>query len=126
MNERLDKLAAAGIEVIAVSADTQDVAEKFVADKAVKFPIAFGLTVPAIRALGLYVSSPTNYISQTQQFSEPAFFLLTPDNKIKYAAVASFPMGGRVDVDTLLAGFNWSLANAKEHPEFASVVWGSA
>jgi hypothetical protein len=34
-------------------------------------------------------------------------------------------MGGRVNIDNLVAGYSWSKQNAIDHPEFASVVWGS-
>ena len=78
-----------------------------------------------MRTLGLYVSNPTHYIEQSFRFSEPAYFFLTPDNTIKYLCISSHPMGGRVNIDDLSAGYSWSLQNAKEHPEFAKVVWGS-
>ena len=57
-----------------------------------------------MRTLGLYVSDPTDYIPQTFKFSEPAYFFLDGDNVIRYIDVASHPMGGRVNVDNLLAG----------------------
>lgn len=126
VNSKLAALADAGIEVVAVSADLEDAATKFVAEKGLNFTIAYGLVEPQIRQLGLYVSEPTNYIPQTHRFSEPGYFFLTPDNKIKYVSISSHPMGGRINVDNLLAGFNWSLQEAKTRPEFASVVWGSA
>jgi hypothetical protein len=72
------------------------------------------------------MSDPTNYIEQTHPFAEPAYFVLSPENIIKYVTIASHPMGGRINVDALLTDYNWSIQRAKEAPEFASVYWGSA
>jgi hypothetical protein len=51
--------------------------------------------------------------------------MLLPDGRIKYLEYASMPMGGRINIDNYLAGYQWSTQNAKEHPEFEAVVWGS-
>ncbi len=92
----------------------------------VRFPVAHSLAVPDMRRLGLFVSSPTAYIPQTHLFAEPAYFVLTSEGIVKYAAVSSHPMGGRPNVDALLAGIAWSAQRAKEYPEFGSVVVGRA
>lgn len=120
------KLAAEKIEVVALSADTLAAATQVTERHGgLPFPLGFGLTVSQMRTLGLFISHPKNYQPQEQEFCEPAYFLLTPDNRIKYMELASMPMGGRVNVDSLIAGYKWSLGNIDEHPEFASVVWGS-
>ena len=126
IQSKLGDLANANVELVAVSADLPDAASAYVTAQGLTFPIAHSLQEKQIRELGLYVSNPTHYIPQTHKFSEPAYFFLTPDNIIKYVAISSHPMGGRVNVDHLLAGLNWSLEKAKAEPEFASVVWGSA
>ncbi len=64
-------------------------------------------------------------VAQAHKFSEPATFMLTPKGAVKYLECASAPMGGRVSIDSYIAGYQWSTQNAKEHPEFASVVWGA-
>ena len=56
----------------------------------------------------------------------PSLSFPPQDNTIQYADVGSFPGGGRPNVDALLAAYGWAKQNAVEHPEFASVVWGSA
>ena len=45
-----------------------------------------------MRTLGLYVSSPTDYIEQSFNFAEPAYFYLTADGLMKYIDVSSHPM----------------------------------
>lgn len=126
INDRLQDLKNAGIEeVIAVSADKLDVARSFAAELKIAFPIGYGLEVSQMRTLGTYVSSPTHYIEQEHEFSEPAYFVLNADNTIRYIDIASAPFGGRVNVDNLIAGLTYVTQREKDEPEFGRVIWGS-
>ncbi len=100
-------------------------AEALYAELGLTFAVGYGLVETQMRALGLYVSDPTHYIEQRHRFSEPAYFFLLPDGRIQYVTVANHPMGGRVDVDALLAGYGWSQQKARETPEFATYLWGT-
>ncbi len=77
-----------------------------------------------MRTLGLYVSDPKDYQPQKHRFSEPGYFFLNKDNIIKYICIASHPMGGRINIDALLAGLNWSEEQQKINPAFEHVIWG--
>ena len=125
MNTKLSALKDASIEVVAVSADPVDVSASFVAANGLAFPVACGLSEDNMRTLGLYVSDPKDYQPQKHRFSEPAYFVLTRDNIIKYVCISSHPMGGRINVDALLAGVNWSEQELKKNPAFSNVMWGS-
>eukprot|EP01040_Poterioochromonas_malhamensis_P014333 gene14333-15857_t len=125
VNSKLATLREAGIEVVAVSADKEEVATVMVEELSLGFPVAYGLGEDMMHQLGLYVTDPTNYISQNHRLAEPGYFFLTAMSKIQYVSIASHPMGGRVNVDHLIAGYEWSVQRAKESPEFANVVWGS-
>ena len=98
---------------------------QFAAAKELTFPVACGLTEDNMRSLGLYVSDPKDYQPQKHRFSEPAYFLLTGDNIIKYVCVSSHPMGGRVNIDALLMGIAWSEQELQRNPAFSNVYWGS-
>jgi peroxiredoxin len=124
INTKIDALEASGIDVVAVSADPVDVTAPLVAAKGLKFPVASGLTEENMRTLGVYVSDPKDYQPQKYRFSEPGYFFLTKDNIIKYICIASHPMGGRINIDALLAGINWSEEQIKIDPNFAQVTWG--
>ena len=78
-----------------------------------------------MRKLGLYVSDPKDYQPQTHRFSEPGYYFLTKDNIVKYVCISSHPMGGRINVDALIAGINWSEQEQKTNPAFSTVMWGS-
>ncbi|MBA4078250.1 MAG: hypothetical protein C0508_24700, partial [Cyanobacteria bacterium PR.023] len=100
-------VADAGWEVLAVSADTEEVAAKTHSELGLTFPVAHSLSAETMHRLGLYVSDPKNYIEQPQLFAEPAYILLSQDGNIRYRAEASHPMGGRPNIDALLMGFNY-------------------
>lgn len=120
------QLDAEGIEIVAVSADKEDAATGLVKELGLDgLTVGYGLTEPQMTQLGVFISDPTHYLPQTHRFSEPASFFLKPDGTIKYLEYASMPMGGRINIDNYIAGYKWSTQNAIEHPEFASVVWGS-
>jgi len=121
------KLVEAHIDVVIASADLLDAAKKLVAenDGSLPFPVGYGLTVDQLKTIGTYISSPTHYIEQKHQFSEPAWFLLTPEGKIKYLDYGSAPFTGRPVVDNLIAGHNFSEKRKLEVPEFGGYVWGS-
>ncbi|KAJ3077379.1 hypothetical protein HDU98_000029 [Podochytrium sp. JEL0797] len=121
----LPKLAKAGIELIAISADAKDKATQFVSDLKIPFPVAYGLEPAQMKVLGTFVSVPTDYIEQKQVFSEPAWFFLTPENQIKYLDYGSAPFSARPVVDALIAGVDFSNNRAKEVPNFKKYVWGS-
>jgi peroxiredoxin len=123
--EKLDLLTANKIELVVVSADSVAISEAFAATHGLTFPVGAGLTESQMRDLGLYVSSPKDYQPQDHLFSEPAFFLLTPTGIIRYVEVASFPMGGRPNVDNLIAGVQWVEEEKQRVPAFADNIWGS-
>lgn len=98
---------------------------KFLAEiGGVPFKVGSGLTVPQMRQLGTYVSSPTHYIEQKHQFSEPAWFLVRPDGQIHYLTYGSAPFSGRPVPDHLIAGWQFVQERSKTHPPFATYVWG--
>ena len=126
MQSKLAELAAAGIDVVALSADLEEHAAERIKESGLTFPIGFGLTEADMKALGLYVSHPKNYqehISHT--FSEPAWFYLSPEGTIVYADYGSAPMAGRINVDTLLAAKNWVAGEAARVPAFKQYIWGT-
>lgn len=113
------------INVVAVSADSVDVARNFAETSGLTFPIAAGLTEAQMRTLGLYISDPKGYQPQAHVFAEPAYFLLDADNSIRYLSYGSHPMGGRVNVDSLLAGINWVRDEGERNAAFKDYKWGT-
>ena len=127
ISSKLETLTDAGIDVVAVSADTKEVAQKCIDENTDLRNVQIGtdLKEETMRQLGLYVSDPTAYIPQTHRFAEPGYFFLNSDNTIRYIDISSSPIGGRPNIDVLLMVHGYVTQRAAQEPEFKRVVWGS-
>lgn len=112
----LNKLSAmlgdwtAVMDVVVVSADTQ---EKAAADKAEfgwAFDLCHGLTEAQMRALGLYVSEPLSEAETTGLFAEPGTFAIRPDGTLMLVDISNGP-ASRPDLDELLDGMKFNIEN---------------
>lgn len=98
------------MDVLVVSADTE---EKAVADKKEfgwSFALCYGLTEPQMRALGLYVSDPLSEAETTARFAEPGAFAIRPDGRLMLVDISNGP-AARPDLDELLDGMKFNIAN---------------
>lgn len=98
------------MDVVVTSADTQ---EKALADKAEfgwDFDICYGLTVPQMRALGLYVSEPLSEAETTALFAEPGAFGIRPDGTLMLVDISNGP-AARPDLEELLDGMKFNITN---------------
>ena len=112
----LNKLEAAlpawteKMDVVVVSSDTQ---EKAIADKEEfgwTFDLAYGLTVPQMRALGLFVTEPLSEAETTGLFAEPGAFGIRPDGTLMLVDISNGP-AARPDLDELLDGMTFNIEN---------------
>lgn len=88
---RLADFAAKGIEVIAISADGQDRAEKSRTEWGLPtMKIGYGLTVDQARTWELFVSSAVRE-AETPTFTEPALYVVRPDGTLFASSIGSAP-----------------------------------
>ncbi len=101
LQEVLPEYEARGVEVLAISMDSEVRARKTAADwKMDKLKIGYGLKEEAARSWGLYMSKGIKE-GEPDMFSEPGMFLVKPDNEIYYVAINSAPWG-RPDLDAFV------------------------
>ena len=82
-----------GVEIIAVSADSRERAEKSRDEWAVeKIAIGYGLTREDMRRWNLFASQAIKE-SEPEIFAEPALFLIKSDGSLFYASYSSMPFG---------------------------------
>lgn len=96
------------MDVVVVSADTQ---EKALADKEEfgwEFDLCYGLTETQMRSLGLYVSEPLSEAETTGLFSEPGAFGIRPDGTLMLVDISNGP-AARPDLDELLDGMKFNI-----------------
>ncbi|WP_031429180.1 peroxiredoxin-like family protein [Flavimarina sp. Hel_I_48] len=106
LKTKLEDFEERGVNVIAVSMDTEERAKKTGDKWAIEsLPIGYDLTEDAAREWGLYIS---NAIKDTEPdvFSEPGLFLIKPDGTLYCSAVQSMPFA-RPDFKALLKAIDF-------------------
>lgn len=100
------------MDVVVVSADTQ---EKALADKEEfgwEFDLCYSLTETQMRSLGLYVSEPLSELETTGLFSEPGAFGIRPDGTLMLVDISNGP-AARPDLEELLDGMKFNIENSR-------------
>lgn len=101
-----DKLAEIGVSLIAVSGDSREQLEAHLDELDVNFPMAYGLTIDNMKALGVYISDPRSEKETDHPFSEPALFVINEKGNIQVVALSNNPFV-RPDIETLVNGLKW-------------------
>ena len=110
LDRRFGELADKGIDVVSISAETEDRATRMRDDWDLQnVPLAYGLSETQMRDWGLFVSLAIND-DEPALFNEPALFLIAPDGSVYYEAVLSMP-AGRPRLDDLLQGIEFWTAH---------------
>lgn len=102
----LDDYKAAGVSVVAISADPLPKAEADAAAEGWRFPVGYDLSVDQMRQLGLYISTPRSAEETDRPFSEPGLFLVNPDGKLQIIDISNAPFA-RPDLGMILMGINF-------------------
>ncbi|NJO43951.1 MAG: AhpC/TSA family protein [Cyanobacteria bacterium RU_5_0] len=106
LNRKLDAFKKLGVSAIAISGDTQEQTKQFQEKASLQqVTIGYGLTPEEMRHWGLYLSQG-HFEHEPALFSEPALFLIKPDNRLYFANIGTHPFS-RVDFDFLLQGLEY-------------------
>jgi len=109
LDRRLDELTERGIEVIAVSAETQARTRQLHDEWDLqRLEVAYGLAEEQMREWGLFVSRSVKE-GEPELFNEPGLFLVRPDGTVYYESILSMPVG-RPRLDDLLGGIDFWVA----------------
>lgn len=106
LSEIRQALADLGVELIAVSADSQGVAAKHINSIAPGFPVGYGLRVDQMQQLGLFVSHPRSAEEAAGPFAEPGLFVINADGALQVVDISNTPFT-RPNLDSLLAGLGF-------------------
>lgn len=109
----LEGFAAAGVSVVAVSSDPRAKAEADVREQGWRFPVGYDLTIPQMRQLGLYVSSPRSAEETDRPFPEPGLFVINPGGQVQIIDISNAPFA-RPDLNGILAGIQ--LIQSRDYP----------
>lgn len=108
LQAKLPDFAKRGVEVIALSADSRDRAERAQDEWGLKLlRIGYELPIASGRAWGLFISRSIRD-GEPPEFTEPGLFLVKPEGTLFFAAVGSAPWG-RPPFDQVLRGIDFAL-----------------
>lgn len=110
LKQRHAKFEELGIEVAAVSADSEAQARTTAEDIAPTFPLLYGLDLPTMRTLGVYISEPRSPEETDHRFPEPGLFVINPDGVLQIVDISNAPFV-RPDLDTLISGLKFVAEN---------------
>ena len=111
LNGQVEHFAEKGVEVIALSCDSRERAEKTQASWAIdKVRLGYGLSLDEARRWGLFISAAKPGSEEPAHFSEPGVFLLRPDGTLYMSSVNSMPFA-RPHFDEILGAVDYILSN---------------
>lgn len=115
LRELKSEFNEAGIDVVAVSADTEERAKIQTAEILPNFQVGYGLTIEQMQTLGLYISSPRSEQESDRPFAEPGMFVINENRAIQIIDISNFPFG-RPDLGTMLSGLKYIRAPENSYP----------
>ncbi len=118
LDRMLEEFNKRGVEVIALSTDTQDRAQKTKEEWKLKnVRIGYGMSIGQAREWGLYISNSRGKtsagIEEPAQFNEPGLFLVRPDQTLYAAYIATAPFA-RPHFDEILKALDMIIE--KDYP----------
>lgn len=106
LNELLPEFRAIGVDVAAVSADTQEKALRQMEDVKPDFEVGYDLSIEQMMELGLYISQPRSPQETDKPFAEPALFVINEHHTLQIIDISNAPFA-RPDLNSMLMGLNF-------------------
>ena len=92
-----------GIDIAAVSADSEAQANAHMEDLTVSYPVAYGLSIEQMQQLGLYISHPRSAQETDHPFAEPGLYVINSKGQVEVLDIATNPII-RPELKLLLEG----------------------
>jgi len=108
IEERREAFATLGIAIAAVSADTETQTRKTIAASRPSFPMLYGMDVPTMQRLGLYISEPRSTQEADHRFPEPGLLCVNDAGVLQIIEVTNGAFL-RPDLDRLLMGLGFMI-----------------
>ncbi|KPB02929.1 peroxiredoxin-like family protein [Ahrensia marina] len=115
LNSVLPALNELGVDVVAVSADSEDRASAQMREVRPAFDVGYGLTIPQIEEMGLYISGPRNGVDVEKPFAEPGLFVIDQDGIVQIIDISNVPFS-RPDLEWIAKGIGFRRGPMKEAP----------
>jgi len=106
IEKRKDDFQQLGVDIAAVSADSEAQAREHSGDLVVSYPIAYGLIIEQMQQLGLYISHPRSAQETDHPFAEPGLFVINEKGQVQVLDISNGPFV-RPEIDVLLNGLGF-------------------
>lgn len=106
LNELLPRFRQAGVDVVAISADSEQQAEEQIQLVKPDFDVGYGLSIEQMQTLGLYLSNPRSEAETDHVFSEPGLFVVNSENKLQVLDISNAPFA-RPGLASMIMGLNF-------------------
>jgi peroxiredoxin len=106
LEKRRSDFDALGVDIIAVSADSESQAREQLEAVVVNFPVAYGLSIAQMQELGLYISTPRSAAETDHPFAEPGLFVVNDNGEVQVVDISNGPFV-RPELDVLLNGLRF-------------------
>ena len=106
IEQRREALAALGVSVAAVSADSEAQTRLTAEAARVNFPLLYGMDEATMHRLGLYVSEPRSAQETDHRFPELALFVVNPQGVLHLVDITNAPFL-RPDLDRIVRGLGF-------------------
>ncbi len=110
LQHKLGDFTSRGVDVIAVSGDTRERAERSKSEWGLdNLTVGYDISTDVMRDWGLFVSSGIKD-EEPDEFGEPGLFLIKPDGSVFFDAINSMPFG-RPKLDDMLDAVDFVTEN---------------
>ena len=110
LDAMVDEFAEAGIDLVAISMKSQELAERAVKEWEIeKLTVAYGLSLEEAQRWGLFISAAVKG-NEPDRFSEPGLFFVRPGGELYAASIQTMPFA-RPPARKLLSFLSWVAEN---------------
>ncbi|WP_199243929.1 peroxiredoxin family protein [Bacterioplanes sanyensis] len=110
LSEYRSRLQAIGIDLLAVSGDSDAQLRDHMERLQVNFPLLYGLTVAQMQRLGLFISHPRSEQETDHPFAEPGLFIINQQGNLQVVDLSNNPFV-RPNLESLVSGLEWIRSN---------------
>lgn len=115
LEEHIKDLGSIGVDVAAVSGDSEAQLQAHRELLNVSFPLYHGLTIAQMQQLGLYISNPRSEKETDHPFAEPGLFVVNEEGLIQVVDISNNPFV-RPDPKVLTSGLKWIRDPSNNYP----------
>lgn len=115
LNAIVPQLDGLGVDVLALSADSAERARLHMQEVEPEYDVGYGLSVPQMQSLGLYISGPRNGMNVEGPFAEPGLFVVNETGRLQIVDISNVPFA-RPDLQSLVRGIGFLRGLAEPFP----------